>query len=131
METAHGRSGLGALMGSKRLKAVVVSRRSTATCCWPHSVATKRCGSWGCWIGCGDKLAQTGVRFPLELNGGIGHKLKYDALCMVGTNLLNDDLASIVKVNELCNNLGIDSVPVDSTIGYAIECYENGLLTKK
>jgi aldehyde:ferredoxin oxidoreductase len=49
---------------------------------------------------------------------------------MYGSNLLNDDLASIIKVNEICNNLGLDTIAAGAVIGYAIECYENGLLSK-
>jgi aldehyde:ferredoxin oxidoreductase len=41
---------------------------------------------------------------------------------MFGSNLLNDDLPSIVKVNEICNNLGMDTITVGATIAYAIEC---------
>ena len=61
----------------------------------------------------------------------MGHKPEYETLCMFGTNLLNDDLASIVKVNEICNDYGLDTISVGATIGYALECYENGLLTKE
>jgi aldehyde:ferredoxin oxidoreductase len=50
---------------------------------------------------------------------------------MFGTNLLNDDLASIVKLNEICNDYGLDTISVGATVGYALECYENGLLTKE
>jgi aldehyde:ferredoxin oxidoreductase len=49
---------------------------------------------------------------------------------MFGTNLLNDDLASIVRLNEICNNQGLDTISVGATIGYVIECYEHGLLTQ-
>lgn len=48
---------------------------------------------------------------------------------MFGSNLLNDDLASIVKANEICNNLGMDTISVGATVAYAIECFENGLIT--
>jgi len=85
---------------------------------------------WGCPIACGGKVVQRSGKFVLELNNGVGHKPEYETLCMFGTNLLNDDLASIVKINEICNNLGLDTISVGATIGYVIECYENGLLTK-
>jgi aldehyde:ferredoxin oxidoreductase len=76
-------------------------------------------------------VAQRDGRFALELNDGVGHKPEYETLCMFGTNLLNDDLASIVKVNEICNNLGLDTISVGAVIGYVVECYENGLLGKE
>jgi aldehyde:ferredoxin oxidoreductase len=50
---------------------------------------------------------------------------------MFGTNLLNDDLASIVKINEICNDYGLDTISVGATVGYALECYESGLLTQE
>jgi aldehyde:ferredoxin oxidoreductase len=76
-------------------------------------------------------MKQTDGKFALELNDGVGHKPEYETLCMFGTNLLNDDLASIVKLNEICNNMGLDTISVGATIGYVIELYENGLLTKE
>lgn len=91
----------------------------------------KRYHCWGCPIGCGGKMEQAGGEFPLELNDGVGHKPEYETLSMFGTNLLNDDIESIVKANEICNNLGLDTITVGATIGYAIECYENGLLCKE
>ncbi len=44
---------------------------------------------------------------------------------------LNDDLPSIIKFNEICNAEGLDTISVGGTLGYVIECYENGLLTKE
>jgi aldehyde:ferredoxin oxidoreductase len=196
-ERAAGRSGLGAVMGSKKLKAVVVKGKmkvpvadeerikalrkeliahkgggfdglhNTGTCGITEGSALngdspvknwggvglrdfgeerahhitgevivqakgyKRYGCWGCPIACGGKVVQRGGKFPLELNSGVGHKPEYETLCMFGTNLLNDDLASIVRVNEICNNQGLDTISTGATIAYAIELYENGLLSKK
>jgi aldehyde:ferredoxin oxidoreductase len=88
-------------------------------------------GCWHCPIACGGKVTQKSGRFPLELNHGVGHKPEYETLAMFGSNLLNDNLPSIVKVNEICNNLGIDTISVGATIAYAVECYENRLLTRQ
>jgi aldehyde:ferredoxin oxidoreductase len=84
---------------------------------------------WHCPIACGGKIAQKSGKFALDLNEGIGHKPEYETLAMFGSNLLNDDLPAIVKVNEICNNYGMDTITVGATIGYAIECYENGLIS--
>ena len=91
----------------------------------------KAYGCWHCPIACGGKVTQKDGRFPLELNGGVGHKPEYETLAMFGSNLLNDDLASIVKVNEICNNLGMDTITVGATIAYAVECCENGLIPRR
>ena len=59
------------------------------------------------------------------------HKPEYETLCMFGTNLLNDNVESIIKVNDICNRYGLDTISAGSTIGLAIECYENGIITKE
>ncbi|KKK54601.1 hypothetical protein LCGC14_3083070, partial [marine sediment metagenome] len=45
------------------------------------------------------------------------------------TDCLNDDLGSINLCNEICNRFGLDTISVACTVGFAIECYENGLIT--
>jgi len=59
------------------------------------------------------------------------HKPEYETLCMFGTNCLNDNLESIIKVNDICNRYGLDTISAGATISFAIECYENGIITKK
>ncbi len=196
-ERAAGRSGLGAVMGSKRLKAVVVKGSTrvplddrdamralrkrilseatgffdvlheygtagithdsalsgdspvknwggAGTVDFPSEKARQvsddavvgmkgyqAYACWGCPIACGGKMVQDSGPFALELNEGVGHKPEYETLSMFGSNLLNDDLPSIVKVNEICNNMGLDTISVGATIGYAIECYENGLIDEE
>lgn len=195
-ERAAGRSGLGAVMGAKRLKCIVVrgkftvpladegrmkelrrsylkqptgafgvlNRYGTAgithdailcgdapvknwggagTVDFPSARARaisdeavvglsgyKPYGCWHCPIACGGKVAQRGGRFPLALNGGVGHKPEYETLAMFGSNLLNADLEAIVKVNEICNDAGIDTISTGAAVAYAIECFENGLIDR-
>jgi aldehyde:ferredoxin oxidoreductase len=42
---------------------------------------------------------------------------------------LNDSLESIVKLNDICNRAGLDTISTGATVAFAIECFENGLLT--
>ena len=58
------------------------------------------------------------------------HKPEYETLCMFGTNCLNDNLESIIKANDICNRYGLDTISAGATIAFAIECYENGIITK-
>jgi aldehyde:ferredoxin oxidoreductase len=88
-------------------------------------------GCWRCPVACGGRMRQKSGKFALEFNDGIGHKPEYETLALYGSNLLNDNLPSIIKVNEICNNLGLDTIAAGATIGYAIECYENGLLNQE
>ena len=58
------------------------------------------------------------------------HKPEYETLCMFGTNCLNTNLESIIKANDICNRYGLDTISAGATIAFAIECYENGIITK-
>jgi aldehyde:ferredoxin oxidoreductase len=44
---------------------------------------------------------------------------------------LNNDTESIAMANHLCNSYGLDTISAGATIAFAIECYENGLITKE
>lgn len=55
---------------------------------------------------------------------------EYETLGSLGSLLLIDDLAAIAKGNELCNRYGLDTISAGVAIGMAMECYENGILTR-
>ncbi len=58
------------------------------------------------------------------------HRPEYETCASFGHLLLNDDLMSIFKANDLCNRAGIDTISAGATIAFAIECYENNLISK-
>jgi len=60
-----------------------------------------------------------------------GRGPEYETCAALGSLCMNDDLELIAKANELCNALGIDTISTGSTIAFAMECYEKGILTKK
>jgi aldehyde:ferredoxin oxidoreductase len=41
-----------------------------------------------------------------------------------------DDLGAICKANELCNRYGLDTISTGSVIAFAMEAYENGILSE-
>ena len=55
---------------------------------------------------------------------------EYETTCAFGTMCLNDNIESIVMLNDICNRYGLDTISTGSTIAFAIECYENELITK-
>ena len=194
---AAGRSGLGALMGAKKLKAIVVkgnlsvpladtkgiqalrreylakassfvsSLRDYGTCSgtavsaksgdspvrnWggagPVDFPTeraekiaedavvalqrKRYGCWGCPIRCGGWVKVSKGEYALSaMPGFMGHKPEYETLWSFGTDLLNDNLESIVKANEICNEYSLDTISVGAAIAFAIECFEEGIITAR
>jgi len=56
---------------------------------------------------------------------------EYETAAAFGSLLLNDNLESIAKANELCNKYGLDTISTGVSIAFAFECFENGLITKK
>ena len=193
--SAAGRSGLGAVMGSKKLKAVVVRGKQPVTVAdkeavlrlrMAHIQATK--GAPG--IGNLDSLhkygtsAMTGVSAlsgdtPVKNWGGVGvvdmpdvEGLKKDTLlnyvekpsgcwhCPIackatlkagteynypagirrpeyetqgsfGANCGNSNTESINMAGDICNRYGLDTIAAGSTIAFAIECFENGIISRE
>lgn len=62
--------------------------------------------------------------------GMTGRAPEYEACIGFGSLCLNDNLKAVVKANDLCNKYGLDVISTSSTIAFAMECYEKGLLTK-
>ncbi len=56
---------------------------------------------------------------------------EYESLGLLGSNLLIEDLESVVKLNDLCNRHGLDTISTGSTIAVAMEAYEKGAITKE
>ncbi|MDP2730051.1 MAG: aldehyde ferredoxin oxidoreductase family protein [Dehalococcoidales bacterium] len=56
---------------------------------------------------------------------------EYEALASLGSNCGISDLKAIAKANELCNAYSLDAISTGVVIAFAMECFENGLLTEK
>jgi len=56
------------------------------------------------------------------------HKPEYETLAAFGPLLLNDDLEAIVKINSLCDRFGLDTISTGTTVAFAMECAEHGLI---
>ena len=192
MGRAAARSGLGAVMGSKKLKAIAVrgnlkvpvaneneanalrkkyindlgppanpllkSVGTSGFCNGNAVVGDAPCKNWGgvstidfplyknigadpvmerqerkyacyqCPIGCGGHMKAGTGEFKYE--AGV-HKPEYETIAMFGNNLLNSDIESIIKVTDICNRYGVDTISAGATIAFAIECFENGLINTK
>ena len=88
------------------------------------AIQRKKYACWRCPIGCGgETVVDEG---PITSHT---HKPEYETLGAFGTMCLNDDLASINRCNEICNRNALDTISTACTIAFAIECYENGLIT--
>lgn len=56
---------------------------------------------------------------------------EYETNAMLGSNVGNSKLELIIKANEICDRLGLDTISAGNVIGFAMECYEKGILTKE
>jgi aldehyde:ferredoxin oxidoreductase len=56
---------------------------------------------------------------------------EYETLASLGSDCGVNDLKAICKGNERCNAYSLDTISTGSTIAFAMECFERGLLTKK
>jgi aldehyde:ferredoxin oxidoreductase len=54
---------------------------------------------------------------------------EYETVAAFGTMCLNADIESVAKANDICNRYGMDTITCGATIAFAIDCFENGLLT--
>jgi len=58
-------------------------------------------------------------------------RLEYETLASFGSLCLNNNTESIAMANDICNRYGLDTISAGSVIAFAIECYENGIITKE
>jgi len=91
-----------------------------------ESILTKRYHCAQCVIGCGRTVHVKEGPFAGVEGGGP----EYETLGMLGSNCLIDNIEAIAKGNELCNRYGLDTISTGSTIAFAMECYEKGIITK-
>ncbi|UCF10656.1 MAG: aldehyde ferredoxin oxidoreductase family protein, partial [Candidatus Bipolaricaulota bacterium] len=54
---------------------------------------------------------------------------EYESLASLGSICGVDHLEAVCYANQLCNAYGLDTISTGVTIGWAMECFERGLLT--
>ena len=55
---------------------------------------------------------------------------EYETCATFGTMCVMSDGAALITMNTLCNRYGIDTISAGSTIAFAMDCYDQGILTK-
>ncbi|RME43205.1 MAG: aldehyde:ferredoxin oxidoreductase [Chloroflexi bacterium] len=56
---------------------------------------------------------------------------EYETIAMFGSCCGVSDLAAISYANQLCNMYGMDTISCGGTVAWAMECFEQGLLSPK
>ncbi len=87
----------------------------------------KKYACTGCPLGCGSLLDMEHGKYEVHE----AHKPEYESLAAFGPMCLNDDMESLIYANELCNLYGLDTISAGGTVAFAIECFENGLISKE
>ena len=89
----------------------------------------------GCWMGCTVACAH-GVKDFVPTTGPYkGEKVfvdgpEYETIAGCGSNLGIFDPLHIVEMNFYCDTYGLDSISVGTSIAFAMECFEMGLINK-
>jgi aldehyde:ferredoxin oxidoreductase len=188
LKDAAGRTGLGAVMGSKRLKAVAVRATKPLEAADPETIrsmaremaravnagekaagmhkygtgtaldgmvltgnlpirnfrdgefdgakgigadvfleqiGTGMDGCYGCAVRC-KKVVDAETPYKLDPDYG---GPEYESVGSLGSCCGVDDIVAISKATELCNAYSLDTIAAGVTIAFAMECFENGLLT--
>ena len=86
-----------------------------------YLVRAKPCFS--CPIACGRV-----TRIPDGPYQGEGEGPEYETIYSLGSDCGVDDLAALTKANYVCNELGLDTISMGSTIACAMELFEKGHL---
>ena len=55
---------------------------------------------------------------------------EYETLWSFGGQCGNDNLSAIIAAEDLCDRYGLDTISTGNSIGFAMECFEKGLITK-
>ena len=63
--------------------------------------------------------------------GNAGEGPEYESVNTLGAQCGVSDMNAITMANYLCNEYGIDTISAGSTIAFALECYEKGILTEE
>jgi aldehyde:ferredoxin oxidoreductase len=90
-----------------------------------YLIKNKSC--WGCAIGCGRVTAVKQGCFQILYSEGP----EYESIWALGNSTGVIDLEAIIKANHLCDELGLDTISMGSTIACAMELVEKGYIPEE
>jgi aldehyde:ferredoxin oxidoreductase len=88
-----------------------------------EKILTGRKACFACPIACG-RLTEITGKYACK-----GEGPEYETIGALGPMCDISDLAPITYANGLCNDYGLDTISTGSTIAFAMECFEKGILT--
>jgi aldehyde:ferredoxin oxidoreductase len=87
-----------------------------------ETVWSGRRACFACPIGCSQFSVSDGIRTEGP---------EYETTFSLGSCVLNHDPKTLVEANELCNDLGLDTMSAGVTIAWAMEASERGIIPEK
>ncbi|HZK24382.1 MAG TPA: aldehyde ferredoxin oxidoreductase family protein [Oscillospiraceae bacterium] len=90
-----------------------------------HKVRKYNCAN--CPLGCGAEYVVKTGRWPLAQT----ERPEYETAAAFGSNMLNSEADAVLKCNEICNRYGLDTISTGGTVTWAMECYNNGVLSRE
>ncbi|MHC1628716.1 MAG: aldehyde ferredoxin oxidoreductase family protein [Candidatus Nezhaarchaeales archaeon] len=81
-------------------------------------------GCFCCAMPCGQLTKIKEGRFA----GTVVEGPEYETAAMIGSNCALNSIEEIIKLNRVCDELGMDSISTGNVIAFAIECKRKGLL---
>jgi aldehyde:ferredoxin oxidoreductase len=90
----------------------------------------------GCWFGCTMACAKAIDGFELKTGPYKGHKVivdgpEYETVAGVGSCCGIFDPDAVVEINFYCDTYGVDTISFGTITAFAMECFENKLITEK
>jgi aldehyde:ferredoxin oxidoreductase len=80
---------------------------------------------YACVVRCKREVASNDrYKIPKELGGP-----EYESIAALGSYCGIADLEAVSYANALCNDYGLDTIAAGATIAWAMECFEEGILT--
>jgi len=87
-----------------------------------ETMLVKRTACYGCPIACA-RLIKYKIGEEVVSSGP-----EYESVWALGPNCGIWNVNVIVRANDLCNKLGLDTISMGNVIGFLMECHERGLL---
>jgi aldehyde:ferredoxin oxidoreductase len=91
---------------------------------YEKQIFTRAWACYACAVHCKREIAIEGRPSPY---GGP----EYESVAALGSCCGVDDLVTVAKANELCNEHTLDAISTGATLAFAMECFEQGLISLK
>ncbi|MFC2038506.1 aldehyde ferredoxin oxidoreductase family protein [Chloroflexota bacterium] len=92
-----------------------------------NTIRIKMEGCFACPVRC-KKVVQAEKPYSIDPDYG---GPEYESIASLGSNCGVSDLNAMSKANELCNAYSLDSISAGVAISFAMECFENGLISSQ